>query len=90
MRILKVGSGAGFEVGTEVDLLLLSAKHPRARRFAKQVSARLTVLDDILQCATRAGPAGRVTLEAAFELQRDLRPTASMIVGPGESVDITR
>ncbi len=72
------------------DIALVSAKHPRARVFGHRVQAKLIVLDDILQPATWPGPGGRVPIANAFTLQRELRPNASMILAPGESVDSDR
>lgn len=71
------------------DVLLLSPRHPDAAELAATISARYTLLDDVLSCASRAGPQPRTSLEQAFELQSRLRPLASVIVGPGESVDVT-
>lgn len=71
-----------------VDLLVLSAKHPDALALGRAVAARLIVLDDVLQCSTRAGSAGRIALDDAFELQAGLLPVPSVILAPGESLAI--
>ena len=71
-----------------VDVLVLSAKHPQAAELGRALGARLIVLDDVLHCSTHAGAGGRVTLEDAFALQAALRPVPSVILAPGESLDI--
>jgi hypothetical protein len=72
------------------DVLLLSALHPMAAAIGKQVAAKLTILDEVLEVATARGPRGRVTLSEAIKLQQDLRPLRSTLLAPGESVDIKR
>jgi hypothetical protein len=69
-----------------VDLLILSAEHFDAVALAAAVDTRLVVLDDVLQAPS--SPRGRISLADAIALQARLLPRPSMIVGPGESVDI--
>ncbi len=74
----------------DVDALILSAEHITPPLAGQRVAAKLTILDDILQCARRAGGEGRVDLEGAFELQGNLRPHDSVILAPGDALDIHR
>lgn len=70
------------------DLLILSAEHVAPTAVAHGFAAKLTVLDDVLQCASRPGANGRVTLEQALELQASLRENESILLAPGESLHI--
>jgi hypothetical protein len=72
------------------DVLILSARHYEPAATARRVAPRLVVLDDVLQCATAAGAAGRVRYGEALELQRTLQPLASLVLAGGEAVDSTR
>jgi len=72
------------------DVLLLSALHPQALALGKQIAARHTILDEVLEVASARGPQGRATLTEAIELQQGLRPLRSIILAPGESVDIRK
>lgn len=72
------------------DILLLSALHPQAVAVGSQVVAKNTILDEVLEVATAQGPQGRVTLTEAIKLQQALRPLRSILLAPGESVDIRR
>lgn len=81
---------AHFADGAQPDVVIVSAKHRAAPRLIRAVGASLVILDDVLECSTEPGAAGRVPLEDVFELQTALRPYASMIIGPGESLDIAR
>jgi hypothetical protein len=72
----------------DLEVLVLSVRHPRARIIGQRLAADLSVLDDTLECAFRAGSAGRVGLEACWELQNGLLPRASVILAPGESLEI--
>ena len=72
------------------DVLLLSALHPKALAMGRQVAAKVTILDEVLEVATAQGPHGRVTLTEAIKLQQALRPLRSILLAPGESVDIKR
>ncbi len=72
------------------DVLLLSALHPQAAALGKQVAAKLTILDEVLEVPTAPGPRSRVTLTEAIKLQQDLRPLRSTLLAPGESVDVKR
>ncbi|MHC4079396.1 MAG: hypothetical protein ACYST0_13255 [Planctomycetota bacterium] len=74
----------------EPDILLLSALHPRSLAMGRQVSAKLTILDEVLEVATAQGPQGRVTLSEAIKLQEGLRPLRSILLAPGESLDVKR
>lgn len=71
-----------------LEALLLSARHPRARIVGQRLAAGMTVLDDVLECSAYPGALGRVTLQEAFELQDGLRPHPSLILAPGESIEI--
>ncbi len=76
------------ETKGKIDLLLLSARHPRARVVGQRLAAGLTILDDVLECsALQVSP--RVSIVQAYELQRGLRPRSSMILAPGESCNIS-
>jgi len=72
------------------DVLLLSALHPQALDVGKQVCAKVTILDEVLEVATAQGPHGRATLTEAIKLQQALRPLRSILLAPGESVDVKR
>lgn len=90
-----VVSGSGLleekvDTSRPVDLLLLSARHPNALAVAARIGARLTVLDDVLGCASVPGAAGRVTLADAHRLQEEMRPLRSIVLGPGESIAVPR
>jgi hypothetical protein len=74
----------------EVELLLLSAEHVAPVAIGHKMAAKTTILDDVLVCADRPGADARVTLDAALELQASLRPHASMLLAPGESVGVSR
>lgn len=74
--------------GRQVDLLIVSMKHPDALALSRAVGARLTLLDDVLQCSARAGADGRVPLEAALDFQAALQPSPSVILAPGEALPI--
>ncbi|MCA8942152.1 MAG: hypothetical protein KDB80_06285, partial [Planctomycetes bacterium] len=69
------------------DVAIVSAMHPYAHAFGQRVGAKVTVIGDVLQCATAPGANGRVSIEDAFTLQRRLRPHASVILAPSESLD---
>jgi hypothetical protein len=71
-----------------IDGLILSARHPRARIVGQRLRAGLTVLDDVLVCSIMSGPLGRIRLSDGFALQRQLLPHSSILLAPGESVDI--
>lgn len=86
-RLVHSGGTLGpemLESGRRTDVLLLSAKHPRARLVGQGVAARTTILADVLQCSVAAGPNGRVRLEEAYELQRALLPWPSVLLAPGD------
>ncbi len=74
--------------GGDIDLLLLSARHPLARVIGQRLQAKLTILDDLFVPEVLPGPTGRTSLEDAYKLQRGLRPASSMILAPGESQDV--
>lgn len=74
----------------QIDAMILSAEHATPLVAGQRIAAKLTVLDDVLQCARRAGSEGRVSLDGAFELQATLRPHRSVILAPGEALDIHR
>jgi len=74
----------------EVDLLLISAAHVAPTAVVHQIAAKTTILDDVLQCASRIGGDGRVTLEQALDLQTTFRSHPSMILAPGESFAVRR
>lgn len=74
--------------GTTIDALILSARHPRARIVGQRLRAKLTVLDDLLAPSIMSGPQGRIRLADGFALQRNLLPHRSVLLAPGESVDI--
>lgn len=74
----------------QIDLLILPAEHFGPIAMAHRAAAKITVLDDILQCSKRAGGEGRVTLEQALDLQASLRPNASLLLAPGEGVTVSR
>ncbi len=94
LTIVHAGEGAGAEQtppeARAVDLLLLSAEHIAPAAAAHRMAAKLTILDDVFQCAHRPGGEGRVSLEKALELQDAMRPHASMLLAPGESVQTQR
>ncbi len=71
-----------------VDLLILSAQHPAGRAVVQRLAPRRVVFDRVLDSARFPGADGRVSLEQVFELQAALRPVASAIVAPGESIDV--
>lgn len=73
-----------------VDLLLLSADHMAPAVVGHRIAAKTTILDDVLQCASRPGGDGRVTLEQALALQAALRPNTSLLLAPGESATALR
>jgi hypothetical protein len=79
---------AALPAGGRVDVLLLSAQHPQAVELAKTGRVSLVALDDVLQCSTHPSADARVSLSSGFALQEALRPIASVIVGPGEALDI--
>jgi len=79
---------AALPANRRVDVLFVSARHPQARLLTQRLAPRFAILDDVLTCATAAGPNGRVSLDDAYGLQSGLRPVPSIIVAPGESVDI--
>lgn len=84
-----VHSGAALapemlESGRRTNVLILSAKHPRAKLVGQGVAARATLLDDVMQCWVAPGPNGRVRLEAAHELQTQLLPWPSVLLAPGD------
>jgi hypothetical protein len=81
---------AALPPGRQVDVLLLSAQHPAARAVGRRIAARVTLLDDVLQCANAAGPDGRVALQEAFDLQMALRPQTTFLLAPGDAVDLGR
>lgn len=68
--------------------LILSALHPRARVVGQRIAADLTILGDILVPPVAPGPAARVGLDGAYSLQEKLLPNRSILLAPGESVDI--
>jgi hypothetical protein len=72
--------------GKSVHLLLLSAEHLAPVAVGHRMAAKLTVLDDVFQCARRAGGDGRVSLTSALDLQGSLRPNSSLLLAPGEGV----
>lgn len=72
------------------DILVLSALHPRAHVIGQRARAGLTVLGDVLVPASSPGPGGRVPLSTAYELQDKLLPNRSILLAPGDSVDISR
>lgn len=74
----------------KVDLLILSARHPRARVVGQRVRAKWTLMEDALQCSARPGADGRVRLSRVFDLQNGLRPFTSLLLAPGESWNIFR
>lgn len=74
--------------GGGLDVLILSARHPRARIVGQRVDAEVTVLDDVLECAVYPGALARVPLQHAWQLQEELRPRASLLMAPGESVEL--
>lgn len=69
------------------DIAIVSAKHPYAHAFAHRVGAGVTVIGDVLQCATLPGPEGRVSIDDAYQLQRRLRPNSSVLLAPSEFLD---
>ncbi len=71
-----------------IDGLILSARHPRARIVGQRLRAGLTILDDLLSCSIMSGPLGRIRLSDGFKLQQQLLPYSSILLAPGESVDI--
>lgn len=75
---------------TEIDLLLLSPLHQGAVPLAQRLAARVTAVDDAFMCERFQGSGGRVPLEQVFELQMKLRPHRSMLLAPGESIEIER
>lgn len=71
----------------EVDVLLLSAKHPRGVPFGHRVPRRMIVVDEVLEVASQPGPQGRITLAEVFALQAKLRPNRSILLAPTESIE---
>ena len=71
----------------EIDLLVLDARHGRARVVGQRLDADFILLSGHLQAQgpVRWGP--RVDLESAYELQTGLLPKQSAILAPGEWVD---
>ena len=74
----------------QIDLLIVSAKHADPAAVVREVRPRMTVFDDVLQCASAAGSYGRVSLDDVLAMQARMRPVPSVIVGPSEFLDITR
>jgi hypothetical protein len=76
------------DVREPVDLLLLDPAHPRAAVIGQRVGADVTVVDRTLQPHGPLRWGARVTLDEAFELQSKLRPHTSLLLAPGEFVDV--
>ena len=71
-----------------IDCLLLSAMHPYARSLGQRLAPRLTVVDDVFRCADIPGAEGRAKIEDAFDLQNGLRPSRSVVLMPGQSIEV--
>jgi hypothetical protein len=77
-----------FAAERRIDLLILSPRHPRAANVGRRLGAKLTVIDELFECAIASGPGGRVPLQRALELQNALRPGASVVLAPSETVAV--
>ena len=71
-----------------VDLLILSPRNPNAPAIAARCRPGLVVLDDAFVCRARPD-VPRAPLRNLHALQRALLPLPSLILAPGESVDVT-
>jgi hypothetical protein len=71
-----------------IDCLLLSVLHPYARTVGNRLGAKLTLIDDTFRCADLPGANGRAPLADAFTLQNGLRPNRSVVLMPGQSIEI--
>ena len=72
-----------------VDCLLLSAMHPYARSVGNRLDPKAIVIDDLFRCADLPGADGRAVIKDAFGLQNGLRPHRSVILMPGQSLEIS-
>lgn len=72
-----------------IEALLLSPRHPRGRPLAHRLAPGVVLVDEALQCAIGPGAIGRVPLQAAWDFQDGLRPLDSVLLAPGDSVDIS-
>ncbi|MCB9870225.1 MAG: hypothetical protein H6837_10235 [Planctomycetes bacterium] len=79
------------KVKVRPDVLLLSAAHDSAAHVATRIAPKCIVLDDTL--IAEEYPAqfgGRVSYAKALALQSKLKPCPSVILAPGESIDVRK
>ncbi|MEO0480006.1 MAG: hypothetical protein AAF196_11030 [Planctomycetota bacterium] len=70
-----------------LDIAFLSARHPRARVVIHRFDAETTIWKDALQCS--AGPGNpRVPIEAIRDLAQSIRQHRSLIMAPGDLIEI--
>jgi hypothetical protein len=71
------------------DVLIISGKHEAAEQVAKSIGARHTILDDVFVASeypTQFG--GRYTYSEALRLQSQMKPLSTLVLAPGESIDL--
>ena len=77
------------KIGIRPDILIVSGAHDNAAQIARYVNARHTVIEDVfLATEYPAEFGGRYTYEKALRLQSDMKPLRTVILAPGESVDL--
>lgn len=71
------------------DILIISGAHQKALQIAQAVKACYTVIEDVFVASEYPSQfGGRYSYQKALKLQSDLRPLKSVILAPGESIDL--
>ncbi len=88
-------SGLSLDIGDlqpnmKPDVLILSGENPnaRARALAHFIQPKAILVDDALLVESLPAPRQRWTLAQAIQLQKGLLPWRSMLLAPGEFVDL--
>lgn len=77
------------KLGLKPDVLIVSGQHHEARDIASRIRARYTIIDDVLIAAEYPDQfGGRLKYQKALAIQNLMKPLRTLILAPGESVDI--
>jgi hypothetical protein len=73
----------------EPDVLIISGAHEKAEQLARSIGARHTILDDVFVAPEYPAQfGGRYSYQKALRLQSLMKPLRTLILAPGESIDL--
>lgn len=77
------------KIGVRPDILIVSGAHESAAKIARYVNARYTVIEDVFLASEYPEQfGGRYAYEKALRLQNEMKPLQTVILAPGESIDL--